>query len=588
MFLFQKNQLIGDYTVVFPHKDSAYAQTYRVKDANSKVKFLKLIFLERLESFQFDENRQVIEIEIASHLNNPNLCKFVDSGRLEKNGHQLAYIVTEYVPGETLDSYIRCGGNLSQQEIRQIMKSLLSAFVFLHALKRPIIHNEVTIENIYLGLVDNFSNLKLIDFGASRFADLKPSVQSWRNQDLFYVANERFFGEGSVRSDLFSAGVVLYKLLFGIMPWGTNIAGLTFQEQVQEVVSMRNRPLAIPNVQTIEMDNSLLKILMKALAPNPSQRFSSAQEFFDALEGRIEVSSAPISMTKTSDSTKPLQAKKGNGFADVAGMDDIKNLMQKKIINVLKDPERAKRYELQIPNGMLLYGPPGCGKTFIAEKFAEEAGYNYMFVKSSDLASVYIHGTQEKIGQLFQEARDKAPTIINFDEFDALAPDRSKVEHVGHSGEVNEFLSQMNNCGQDGVFVIASTNRPDLIDPAVRRTGRLDIKIFIPVPDSAAREGMFKIKLKNKPCEQGIDFARLASLTQNFVASDIAYVVNDATQRAFDDNVDISQSLLEEVISENVPSVTESDLLVYEQIKETLDGKGSKTSISKERKHIGF
>ena len=183
-----------------------------------------------------------------------------------------------------------------------------------------------------------------------------------------------------------------------------------------------------------------MKILMKALAPNPSQRFSSAQEFFDALEGRIEVSSAPISMTKTSDSTKPLQAKKGNGFADVAGMDDIKNLMQKKIINVLKDPERAKRYELQIPNGMLLYGPPGCGKTFIAEKFAEEAGYNYMFVKSSDLASVYIHGTQEKIGQLFQEARDKAPTIINFDEFDALAPDRSKVEHVGHSGEVNEFL----------------------------------------------------------------------------------------------------------------------------------------------------
>ena len=149
MFLFQKNQLIGDYTVVFPHKDSAYAQTYRVKDANSKVKFLKLIFLERLESFQFDENRQVIEIEIASHLNNPNLCKFVDSGRLEKNGHQLAYIVTEYVPGETLDSYIRRGGNLSQQEIRQIMKSLLSALVFLHALKRPIIHNEVTIENIY-------------------------------------------------------------------------------------------------------------------------------------------------------------------------------------------------------------------------------------------------------------------------------------------------------------------------------------------------------------------------------------------------------------------------------------------------------
>ena len=211
-----------------------------------------------------------------------------------------------------------------------------------------------------------------------------------------------------------------------------------------------------------------------------------------------------------------------------------------------------------------------------------------MFVKSSDLASVYIHGTQEKIGQLFQEAREKAPTIINFDEFDALVPDRSKTNHVGHSGEVNEFLSQMNNCGQDGVFVIASTNRPDLIDPAVKRTGRLDIKIYIPVPDCAAREGLFRIKLKNKPCEEGIDYAKLASLTKNFVASDIAYVVNDATQRAFDDNVDISQNLLEVVISENIPSVSESDLLVYEQIKQELDAKGSKTSISKERRHIGF
>lgn len=587
MFLFQKNQMIGGYTVVFPHKDSAYAQTYRVKDLNNKVKFLKLIFLECLKDFQFDEEQQVIEIEIASQFNHPNLCKFVDSGTLEKNGHQLAYLVTEYVPGETLDSYIRRGGNLSLQQIRQIMQSLLSALVFLHGLEHPIIHNEVTIDNIYLGLVDNFSNLKLIDFGASRFADMKPSVQSWRNQDLFYVANERFFGEGSVRSDLFSAGVVLYKLLYGILPWYTNIAGFTFQEQVQAIVEQRNQPLAIPNVQTIEMDNSLLKIMMKALAPNPIERFASAQEFLDALEGKIEVSAAPISMTKTSDTSKSSE-KRGNGFADVAGMDDIKSLMQKKIINVLKDPERAKRYELQIPNGMLLYGPPGCGKSFIAEKFAEEAGYNFMFVKSSDLASVYIHGTQEKIGQLFQEAREKAPTIINFDEFDALVPDRSKTNHVGHSGEVNEFLSQMNNCGQDGVFVIASTNRPDLIDPAVKRTGRLDIKIYIPVPDCAAREGLFRIKLKNKPCEEGIDYAKLASLTKNFVASDIAYVVNDATQRAFDDNVDISQNLLEVVISENIPSVSESDLLVYEQIKQELDAKGSKTSISKERRHIGF
>lgn len=584
MFLFKKNQTIGDYTVVFPHKEGSYAQTYRVKDTSSKVKFLKLIFMEELEVFQYDKDGQIIEAEVASLLNHPNLCKYVDYGKLEKDGHQLVYIVTEYVPGENLDAYIRRCGVPSQQEVRQIMKSLLSALVYLHNLERPVIHNEITIENILLGLVDNFSNAKLIDFGASRFADLIPDVKSWRKQNLFYVASERLLGEGTVRSDLFSAGVVLYKLLFGVMPWETNIAGMTLQEQVQAIIEKRNGPLALPNVQAMEMDNNLLKIMVKALAPDPNQRFTSAKEFLDALDNKIEVGSASISMTKTSDTTKAIKPKVGNGFSDVAGMEEIKSLMQKKIINVLKEPERAKKFKIQIPNGMLLYGPPGCGKSFIAEKFAEEAGYNYIFVKSSDLASIYVHGSQEKIGQLFEEARANAPTIINFDEFEALVPNRSKINNTSESGEVNEFLSQMNNCGKDGVFVIASSNRPDLIDPAIRRKGRLDQIIYVSVPDKEAREGIFRIHMKDRPSEENIDFAKLASLTPNYVASDIAYIVNDAATRAFEDNIEISQQLLEEVIRENNPSITEKDIKFYEGVKAELESSGKQET----RRPIGF
>lgn len=97
MFLFQKNDKIGNYTVVFPHKEGAYAETYRVKDQLGKVKFLKLIYMEQLEVFQYDSDGQVIEAEIATMLNHPNLCSYVDSGKLEKDGHQLLYIVTEYV-----------------------------------------------------------------------------------------------------------------------------------------------------------------------------------------------------------------------------------------------------------------------------------------------------------------------------------------------------------------------------------------------------------------------------------------------------------------------------------------------------------
>lgn len=229
--------------------------------------------------------------------------------------------------------------------------------------------------------------------------------------------------------------------------------------------------------------------MVKALAPAPEQRFESAKQFLDAIEGKIEIQSAPISMTKPNqqeehNSPKPIE---GNGFADVARMYEIKDFMQKKIINVLRNPARAEKFKIQIPNGMLLYGPPGCGKSFIAEKFAEEAGYNYIFVKSSDLASIYMHGSQEKIGRLFDEARKSAPTIINFDEFEALVPNRSKINNSSRPEEVNEFLSQMNNCGKDRIFIIASSNRPDLIDPAIRRKGRLDQIVYIPVPDKEAR-----------------------------------------------------------------------------------------------------
>ena len=586
MFLFKKNDNIGKYTVVFPHKEGLYADTYRVKDENGKVKFLKLIFMEELKVFQYDNDGQVIEVELAQKLNHGNLCSFVDSGKLEKDGHQLLYIVTEYVKGENLNDRLYRTGSLSQLEIKQVMTALLSAVNFIHTLERPIIHNEITVENILLDIVGNLNNLKLIDFGAARYSDLRPDSMSWQGQDLYYVAPERFYGEGSTRSDIFSVGVVLYKLIFGVLPWETNLAGLTLQEQVQAIIDKRNGPLTIPNVQVLEIDNNLLKIMVKALAPDPKQRFASAKEFLDAIEGNIEVESAPISMTKVNQAENSLsmKPKEGNGFADVAGMSEIKSIMQKKIINILKDPEKAERFKIQIPNGMLLYGPPGCGKSFIAEKFAEEAGYNYVFIKSSDLASIYVHGSQEKIGALFDEARKNAPTILNFDEFEALVPNRSKINNSSESGEVNEFLSQMNNCGKDRIFVIASSNRPDLIDPAILRKGRMDKIIYIPVPDKEARQGIFEIHMKDRPASNDIDYTRLADMTENFVASDIAYIVNDAATRAFEDDIEITQSLLEEVIRENNPSVTSKDLKTYEELRNKLESKGKEP----ERPRIGF
>lgn len=585
MFLFSKNDSINNYVVVFQHKEGSYAQTYRVRDENGKAKFMKLIFQERLEQYQFDGNGNIIEIDIAKQLSHKNFCEFIDTGSLEKDGHMLSYIVTEYVRGEDLNKRLYRAGAFSLQEVKQIMSALLSAISYIHTLPRPIIHNEITVENIMLDLVGNLECLKLIDFGSARYSDLGSSTQSWHYQDLHYVASERLFGDGTIQSDIFSAGVVLYKLIFGVLPWETKLAGLTAQEQAQAIFEKRKEPLTIPNVQIMELDNNLIKVMLKALAPKAEQRFSSAQEFLDALDGKIEIKSAPTSMTKMheAENTKEISTIVGNGFADVAGMTEIKSLMQKKIINVLKDKERAEKFKIAIPNGMLLYGPPGCGKSFIAEKFAEEAGYNYVFVKSSDLASIYVHGSQEKIGNLFDEARKNAPTIINFDEFEALVSNRGQVNNASQSAEVNEFLSQMNNCGKDGVFVIASSNRPDLIDPAILRKGRIDHIIYIPLPDLEARKGMFELYLKERPTDGNLDYLHLAELTENFVASDIAFITNDAATRAFEDDTNITQKLLEEIIKENVPSVSREEIRKYEELKTKMEG-GPK----KEVRRIGF
>lgn len=589
MFLFSKNQSIDGYTVVFPHKEGRYAQTYRIKDQQGKVKFLKLIFMEKLEVFQYDRDGQVIEVEAAQMLSHDNLCRFVDKGSLEKDAHQLLYFVTDYMRSEQLNDRLYRGVNLTSDDIREIMIALLSAVKSLHSLERPLIHNEITTENILLDMAGNYEDLKLIDLGAARFADLKPDPSSWHNQNLYYVAPERLFGDGDFRSDLFSAGVVLYRLLFNMFPWEADLAGRTKQEQAQILTEKRNGPLTLPNVQQAGIDEKLISIMLKALMPDPSRRFQSAEEFIEALEGKIEVEGISFvtdetGMMQQQPAPVRLKPKEGNGFADVAGMNEIKTIMQKKIINILKDPQKAEKFKIQIPNGMLLFGPPGCGKSFIAEKFAEEAGYNYVFIKSSDLASIYVHGSQEKIGKLFDEARKNAPTIINFDEFEALVPNRSKINNSSESGEVNEFLSQMNNCGKDRVFIIASSNRPDLIDPAVCRKGRLDQIIYIPVPDKEARKGMFEIHMKDRPTAGDIDYEHLADMTENFVASDIAFIVNDAATKAFEDDIDITQQLIEEVIKENKPSVSSKDIAFYEDMRRKFDS----NSKEPERRKIGF
>lgn len=244
------------------------------------------------------------------------------------------------------------------------------------------------------------------------------------------------------------------------------------------------------------------------------------------------------------------------------------------VIMALKERDGYATYGIPIPNGMLFYGPPGCGKTYIANKFAEEAGLNFRSVKPSDLASIYVHGTQEKVGELFKEARENAPMVLFFDEIDAMLPNRDNNLGHSYSAEVNEFLVQMGDCSKDGVFMIAATNRPDLIDPAVLRTGRMDKIIYIPPPDLEARRAMFQLHLEGRPVANDIDYVALAAETDGRVASDLEFLVNEAAREAFTRKEPITQADLLRSIKHNRPSVSATELDKYAVMRKRLESGG--------------
>ena len=263
-----------------------------------------------------------------------------------------------------------------------------------------------------------------------------------------------------------------------------------------------------------------------------------------------------------------------HGFADVAGMDELKQMVKEGFINVLNNQECAKAFGITPPS-LLFYGPAGCGKTYFAEKIAEEVGINFIKVVPDDLASTLVHGTQEKIGEVFRKAERKAPTLIFFDEFDAMVPQRTNDDRNYQNGETNEFLCMLNNAAEKGIYVLAATNHPERIDKAVLRTGRIDELIYVDMPDSKARESLFRLALSKLPVDGGIDFERLADLTKGYNCSDISYIIKVASRKMFNASIRekdkpykvITQTLLEESISHKSPSVSSRELREFERVR---------------------
>jgi SpoVK/Ycf46/Vps4 family AAA+-type ATPase len=219
-------------------------------------------------------------------------------------------------------------------------------------------------------------------------------------------------------------------------------------------------------------------------------------------------------------------------FANVGGLEDVKEEIRMKIIYPLQNRALFKAYGKKLGGGVLLYGPPGCGKTLISKATAGEIQANFISVGIHQILDLYVGNSEKNLHQAFELARENAPAILFFDEVDALAADRKDFRESAIRTMINQFLAEMdgNIRSNEGVLILGATNAPWHLDPAFRRPGRFDRSIFVPPPDEPAREAIVQILARNKPLKR-LDAKALAKRTKEFSGADIQSIFDVATER---------------------------------------------------------
>lgn len=226
-------------------------------------------------------------------------------------------------------------------------------------------------------------------------------------------------------------------------------------------------------------------------------------------------------------------------FSSIVGMDALKKTIRLKIIEPFLKPGLFQRFKMNSGGGILLYGPPGCGKTMLARAVANECNAEFISVGVSDVLTMWQGESERNLASMFERARSQTPCVLFFDELDALAYARSKASSASTRTVVNEFLTQLDGLGKNnaGVLVLAATNMPWDVDDAMKRPGRFSRQIFVPPPDAPAREEMLRIKLTGVPA-QALDLAALASRTTHCSGADIDGLIELAKESALLDGLD--------------------------------------------------
>jgi SpoVK/Ycf46/Vps4 family AAA+-type ATPase len=231
-------------------------------------------------------------------------------------------------------------------------------------------------------------------------------------------------------------------------------------------------------------------------------------------------------------------------LSDVGGMDDVKRRLETAFLTPMRNPELRQMYGRSLPGGMLLYGPPGCGKTFLARAIAGELGAGFHAIELADVLDMWMGSSERNLHEAFEKARRNAPCVLFLDEIDALGQKRSQLRaHAAMRGAVNQLLTEMDSVksDNDGVFVLGATNHPWDVDTALIRPGRFDRMLLVVPPDREAREAILRHHLRHRPLE-GIDVGKLARRTEHFSGADLAHLCDSAAELALEDSVRTGQA----------------------------------------------